>query len=116
MSSEKENTMYYINRHVLNYLSPDGLLKFGIIDNPDNIVKKKMPKNIIYSLKHYKKYKDVNIFADSSFKYIFMYKLYKYYGKKYHMYMDTNLLYFGYKLEEIDSMTIDEIINELLSR
>jgi hypothetical protein len=111
-SNDNDNTMYHINRRVLYYLSPHGLSKFGIIDNPDKVVKKRMPESIICLLKHYKKYKDIRIFADSSFKYIFIYKVCKTYSGN----MESNLLYFGYTLEEVNSMTIDEIINELLSR
>lgn len=109
--SESE-AIYHINRHVLYYLSPNGLSKFGVINNPNKVVKKRMPNTIICLLKHYKKNGDLNIFADSNLKYIIIYKVLEAFYEN----METNLLYFGYTLKEINSMTVDEIIDELLSR
>lgn len=112
VNAESSESMSHINRHVLYYLSPLGLSKFGVIDNPDKVVKKRMPDTICYLLKHYKRHGDIRFFADSNFKYICIYKLSGTYAGN----METNLLYFGYTLEEIKSMTIDEIVDELLSR
>lgn len=111
-SDSETETIYDINRYVLYYLSPIGLSKFGVIDNPDKVVKKRMPDTICSLLRDYKKHKNIKIFADSSFKYIFIYKISGTYAEN----METNLLYFGYTLEEIKSMTIDEIVDEILSR
>ena len=112
VNSVSAETLYHINRHVIYYLSPFGLSKFGVIDNPDKVVKKRMPDTICYLLKHYKRHGNIRIFADSNFKYICIYKLSGTYAGN----METNLLYFGYTLEEIKSMTIDEIVDDLLSR
>lgn len=62
-SDTSSESMYHINRSVLYYLSPFGLSKFGVIDNPDKVVKKRMPDTICYLLKTLQKAWQYKIFC-----------------------------------------------------
>lgn len=106
-----ENTCFHLDPKVLKNLR---LLQSNMIEIEQSLkkTKQKMPDNINNLLIQYKTTKDAQVLNVSTFKYIVKFKeTGKQYGR-----LRIALGDFGYTLEEINNLTIDQIINEIINR
>jgi hypothetical protein len=106
-----DDTCLHFDPDVLSYFGI-GLSEMKDIESEMQRKKSKMPSGVIGLLRKYKETKNVEFLQNTTFRYIFIYKTTGQVCGR----LRVGLSDFGFIQKEIDQMTLDEILDNILNR
>jgi hypothetical protein len=109
--NENDNTLFHLNPSVLSYFGVT-LSEMKDIESVMQNTKSKMNSTVVGALLKYKETKNVDFLKNITFRYIMIYKTTgEVCGR-----LSVGLSDFGFIQKEIDKMTLDEILDNVINR
>ena len=109
--NENDNTLFHLNPSVLSYFGVT-LSEMKDIESVMQNTKIKMNSTVVGALLKYKETKNVDFLKNITFRYIMIYKTTgEVCGR-----LSVGLSDFGFIQKEIDKMTLDEILDNVINR
>ena len=110
-NQEEKNTDFSKDPNILS-LFGYSLEEMQEIERNNQKTKNKMNSNVISILHSYREHKNINCLQNTTFKYIVNYKTNSDVCKR----LNIALSDFGFTINEIDKMTIDDILYNIINR